>query len=86
MGNLLEWLLKQENKNTCRIIGIIMVLIPLAFQFGGGFAGEIEGHGIILSSGWFREIFMVMMTLMMMMGLVFIFAGFCRRKKEDNDD
>jgi len=80
MSELLESLLKKENKKTCRVIGLFLTLLPLLFLFGGGFGKEVDGQGIILSPGWFREAFMVVIAMMMLMGIILMIVGF--RKKE----
>lgn len=79
MGNLIEWLVKKENKITCRFVGILLFLLSLTFFLGGGFNREINGHGIIFSSGWFREVFIVLLSLLGLIGLILILAGFSKR-------
>jgi len=43
MGELLEWLLKEENKKTCRLVGIFLLMPCVAFFFGGGFPQGADG-------------------------------------------
>ena len=76
MGELLEWLLKKENKKICRFVGIFLIIPLTAYFFGGGFPQGVNGHGIIFSSGWFREILLVSLALMFFLGLILIAAGF----------
>jgi len=83
MGNLLEWLLKKENKQSCRLVGIFLVIPPIAYFFSGGFPQGVDGHGIILSAGWFREILVVTLVLMLFLGLILIAAGFLNRRKNE---
>ena len=80
MNELLGWLLKKNNKKTCRFVGIFLFLIWLIFFFSGGFSREVDGHGIILSSGWFREIFVVLLCIMGLLGVILILAGFSKQK------
>lgn len=81
MDDLLEWLLKKENKKTCRLVGIFLVIPPVAYFFWGGFPQGVDGHGIIFSYGWFREILLVSLVLMLLLGLILIAAGFFKRKE-----
>lgn len=86
IGELLEWLLKKENKATCRLVAIFMIFIPIAFFLGGGFQGaDLEGP--IFTPGGLRAIFIAIMTVMLIVGfLIFLPAGFSRRKKETKED
>ncbi|MCK4423362.1 MAG: hypothetical protein KAV18_04750 [Candidatus Omnitrophica bacterium] len=81
MDNLLDWLLKKENKKTCRFVGIILFLFYLAFFLGGGFNKEIDGHGIMFSFGWFREILAVLLSISGLLGIILMLAGFSKRTK-----
>ena len=81
MGNLLDWMLKKENKKTCRFVGIVLFLLYLAFFLGGGFNKETDGHGIIFSSGWFREIFVVLLSILGLLGIILMIAGFSKHIK-----
>ena len=80
MGNLLEWLLKKENKKTCRLVGLFLVIPPIAYIFSGGFPQGTDGQGIIFSSGWFREILVVSLGIMSLLGFILLIAGFSKRK------
>ena len=83
MGELLEWLLKKENKKICRLVGIFFVIPPVAYFFSGGFPQGVDGNGIIFSSGWFREILVVSLVLMLFLGLILIAAGFLPRRNNE---
>ncbi|MGO8761134.1 MAG: hypothetical protein ACLP2P_04035 [Desulfobaccales bacterium] len=80
MGELLEWLFKVENKKTCRFIGVILVLTPLLFFFGGGFQGATL-EGPIFTTGGLRAVFITIMSVMFIMGIMLILVGFSRREK-----
>ena len=82
MSEVLNWLLKKENKISCRIVGIFFVTLPLIFFFGGGFKQGADGKGIIFSSGWFREVFLVIVSLMFLVGIILIIAGFSKKETE----
>ncbi|NQU83318.1 MAG: hypothetical protein HQ536_01260 [Parcubacteria group bacterium] len=79
MSDLLNWLLKKENKKTCRIVGVFLVIPPVAYFFSGGFLQDVDGHGIVLSTGWFQEILLVSLILMLLLGLILIAAGFSKK-------
>jgi len=83
MSELLEWLLKKENKKICRLVGIFLVIPPVAYFFSGGFPQGVDGHGFIFSSGWFREILVVSLFLMLFLGLILIAAGFLTRRNNE---
>lgn len=82
MGELLDRLLSPNNRKSCRIVGLFLMIFALIFFFAGGFPQGADGKGIIFFSGWFREIFFVLMTLMFIMGLILTLAGFTHRKKK----
>ena len=82
MSELLNWLLKEENKTSCRIAGIFFVILPLIFFFGGGFEQGADGKGIIFSSGWFREVFLVTISLMFLVGVILTLASFSKKESE----
>jgi len=81
MSNLLDWILKKENKKTCRFADSILFLLYLAFFLGGGFNREVDGHGIVFSSGWFREIFVVLLSILGLLGIILMLAGFSKQRK-----
>jgi hypothetical protein len=81
MSELLNWLLDFDNRKTCRIVGLLFIALPLIFFFSGGFTQGADGQGIIFSSGWFREVFLVIMSLVFLIGLILTLAGFTRRKE-----
>jgi len=82
MSELLNWLLKKENKTSCRIAGIFFVTLPLIFFFGGGFKQSADGEGIIFSSGWLREVFLITISLMFLVGIILTIAGFSKKESE----
>ncbi|MCH7597264.1 MAG: hypothetical protein IID35_12000, partial [Planctomycetes bacterium] len=53
--------------------------LPLVFMFSGGFGQEVDGHGRVFSSGWFREIFVVALSLFAFLGLLLLIVGFAKR-------
>ena len=81
MSELLNWLIKKENRKTCRIVGLIFVILPLIYYLSRGFSQDIDGHGIIFSSGWFREVFIVVLVIMLCIGLILTAVGFSKREK-----
>jgi hypothetical protein len=78
MGDLLEWLLLKENRNICRGVGLFFLIFSLSFIFGGGFDNGFTG--MIFSSGWYRGIFVAMLSFLFIMGIILTFAGFRREK------
>ena len=82
MSDLLNWLLKKENKKSCLVIGLLFAILPLLF-FLGGFPQCVDNHGIIFSFGWFREVFVVILTLMFLIGLILVVAGLSKRKNPE---
>lgn len=82
MSELLEWLLNPDNRKSCIILGLIFIFTPLIFLLSGGFSEGADGHGIIFSIGWFREIFLIIMSIMFLLGLILFLARF-RKKKND---
>ena len=83
MGELLDWLLDTKNRKSCRIVGLFFIALPLIFFFAGGFPKGLDGQGIIFSSGWFRELFFLLIVFMFMIGLILTLAGFTRRKDKE---
>ena len=83
MGNLLEWFLKKDNKKTCRLVGIFLIIPPIAYFFSGGFPQGVDGHGIVLSAGWFREILLVSLVLMFLLGLILVVVGFSNQRNNE---
>lgn len=83
MGALLEWLLKKENKNICRFLGVFLVIPYIAYYFSSGFSQEISENAMIFSAGWFRGILIVSLVLMFLLGLILMTAGFLKRKKDE---
>ena len=79
MSELLEWLLKKENKPTCRIVSLFFIALPLIFFFSGGFVQGADGEGILFSSGWFREFFLVILSMMFLLGIILGIVGFNRK-------
>ena len=75
---------QKKNKKTCRIVGVFLVIPPIAYFFSGGFPQGADGHGIIFSAGWFREIVLLSLVLMLLLGLILIIAGFSDKKNEKN--
>jgi hypothetical protein len=78
MGELLEWLLRKENKNTCRGVGLFFVVFGLTYIFGGGFKEGFDGG--MLSAGWFRDVFVFALSLLFFMGIILTLAGFRKEK------
>ena len=87
MSDLLNWLLEEKNKGTCRAVGIFLLAVPLLFffarfSFSGGSQGLLPGW-FIFSTRWFRDIFIVVMAVMAFFRIIFIIGGSCRRKEGD---
>ena len=85
LGELLELLLKEENQPTCRWVGGFMVVLSLAFCLGGGFPQGADGDAVILSKGWFREVFLVLMGGILLVGLLLLWAGLTGRTSDDDE-
>jgi len=85
MGDLLNWLLEEGNKKSCRVVGLFFTIFPLLFFFGGGFTQSIDDHSMIFSAGWFREVFLVILIFMFLIGLILVIAGFSKRKNHNKD-
>ena len=81
MSELLEWLIKKENRKTCRIVGLILIIIPIIYCLGGGFTQGVDSHGIIFSSGWFREVFIVTLIILFFIGFILTLIGFSKKEK-----
>jgi hypothetical protein len=73
-------LFKKENKNLCRWLGTICVGLPLLYILAGGFVQSFEGI-----AGWFREWFVVGLSLMFFLGIIFLLAGLGKRKPDDEE-
>lgn len=84
LGDLVEVLFDKKHKVLQRWLGGLFVGLPLAFVIGGGFGNSVDGGGIPLSAGWFREVFVVAMSVMALVGALFLLSGFSRRG-EDKD-
>lgn len=82
MGELLEWLLKKENKILCCIIGFLLTILPLLFFFKVGLPQSAYGHGKISLVGWSHEVFYVILMLLFMLGLILVVAGIFPRRKQ----
>lgn len=78
-------LFEKGNWKLCRWIGVFFVGLPAVFFFSGGFAREVDGHGVIFSGGWFREIFIVILGLMGLIGLILLLASFAWSPSEDEE-
>jgi hypothetical protein len=76
MGELLEWLLRKENKNICRGVGLFSIGLYFSFIFGGGLGVFEEESGI----EWFREVFQVGLVLMGCVGMILTIAGFSKKE------
>jgi len=83
-SDLVDILFDKKNKVLQRWLGGLFVGIPLVFWLGGGFGEPIDGGGIPLSSGWFREVFVVAMTAIGLLGILLLLVGFSRQKKDEN--
>lgn len=83
--DLIELLFKRENRKLQRWLGGILLGLPLVFMFSGGFGQEVDGHGRVFSSGWFREIFVVALSLFAFLGLLLLIVGFAKRERNDDD-
>ena len=71
-------LFNKENKNLCRWIGFVLGIVPLLYILSGG---SYHPTGI---RGYFHEWFLVVITIMMLLGMIFLLAGFS--KNSDSDD
>lgn len=84
-GDLLELLLKKENRPACLWVGGFMVALTVAFWFGGGFPQGADGKGVIFSGGWFREVFIVLICVVFLLGSLLLLAGFTGRTSDDDE-
>ena len=84
LGDLVDILFDKKHKVLQRWLGGLFVGLALAFIIGGGFGEPVDGGGIPLSAGWFREVFVVAMSVMAFLGVLLLLAGFSRRG-EDKD-
>ena len=84
-GEFLGLLFKKENKTLQRILGSFLLCMPLAYCIGGGFEKPIDSGGIPFSSGWFREIFAVGLTLMSLFGAVLLLVSFSKKTRENEE-
>jgi len=84
MGDLVDILFNKKHQVLQRWLGGLFVGLPLAFVIGGGFGEPVDGGGIPLSAGWFREVFVVAMSALGLLGVLLLLAGFSRRG-EDKD-
>ena len=83
-GDLLEQLFKPESRTLQRWLGSFLTLLGLAYIVGGGFGAPVDGNGIPLSPGWFREIFVVLLSLVFFLGVALLVAGFRKRPPSDS--
>jgi hypothetical protein len=83
MGDLLEWLLKKENKSSCRFVGIILVIPCVAYCFSGGFPQGVNDDAMIFSHEWFREILLISLAIMCLFGLILMAFGFSKSKNDE---
>ena len=84
-GDLIEYLFKRENRVLQRWVGGFFIGLPLLFVLGGGFGQGADGHGRPFSAGWFREVFVVALSLIGLLGLLLLIASFGGRKPSDDD-
>ena len=84
LGDLFDMLFDKKHQVLQRWLGGFFVGLPLAFVIGGGFGEPVDGGGIPLSAGWFREVFVVAMSIIGFLGVLLLLAGFSRRG-EDKD-
>ncbi len=82
-GEQFESLFKRENRALQRWLGGFLTLLGLAYIVGGGFGEPVDGDGIPLSPGWFREIFVILLSLVSLLGIVLLVAGFTKRPPSD---
>lgn len=89
MSVLDDWvgfLFDRKNRMHARVLGCILTGLPLAFIIGGGFGETADGGGIIFSSGWFREIFILAISLSLFVGVLLLVAGFLPRRSENDEE
>lgn len=78
---MLDWLLKIENKKTCRAVGIFFVIPCIAYYFIGGFSQGIDEDTFIFSKAWFHNVLVISLILIFMIGLLLVWAGFLKRNE-----
>jgi membrane protein YdbS with pleckstrin-like domain len=79
MGELFKFLLNGGNRKMTRWIGLFMVIVPLSYLFSKGF---LLGSHFIGLQNWFHEIFSVLITLMLLLGVLLLVASLLKRNKQ----
>ena len=84
----LHSLLDRRNRRLQGWLGCILVGLPLVFFFAGGFGHSVDGDagGGLFSAGWFREVFVVCMALMLMLGVLFVGVYFTNTRHSGDED
>lgn len=85
-GDLLELLLKKQDRKLHRWLGAVLIGLPLVFLLAGGLEQEVDGNGQMFASGWFREVFVVTLSLFVLLGLMILIVGWSRRKGNEDDE
>lgn len=67
----------RKNRKTCRWFGGFFTAIPSLYILSGGFVRGFEGIG-----GWFRQWFVVGLSLMFFLGIIFLIVGFSKKHND----
>ncbi len=83
MGNFLEQILKPENRKILRIFGIILLIVPVIFFLGDEYGKQPinPDNCYILTTCWFRGLFLGIMIIMACFGFILTATGFSKRIK-----
>ncbi len=73
-----EEIFKKENRQLCRMVGVVLTLPFVLAVLGRVSMGESEGL-----TGWFREWFTVVICAMFFFGAICLAAGFFPRRGDD---
>ena len=82
LSDLTNFIFDKENKGLQCWLGFLLVGLPLVFLLGGGFGKPINANDLIFSSSWFREIFIVIIGIMIPTGIILLIAGFGKTKNK----
>ncbi len=80
MGEFLETVIK--NKHLSRPLGIIFTAILLTYLFSGG-GNRLTGDTSLGSGNYLWGIFLIELTFMLLLGILFLLAGFSKKTYDD---
>lgn len=84
MDELLEFVLR--HRRACRVLGALLVFLGVAYVVGGGFGEHVGDGGVpLVSAEWYREVFVVLLSVGVVLGVLLLAAGFLPRKGERDE-